>query len=166
MFESKKAQIGEITHDFGAFLAACALLIIFFLISLFFINLNNQTIRQQADLLQDSIRMHTDLLNMLEKKVEIEIDNEIQNISFIDLVLLSQIDKKYEIQLKEIEEKIQKTCLRTSKSYGCYFEIAYDKCPKAKEKETECLSCILVPSNRTIAIAILNVYTLKIYAIK
>lgn len=159
--KNKKAQIGEITHDLVAFLAAFLLVAIFFLGSLFFVNSGNKTIQQRANILQDSVRINTVLISLLEKRTEIEIDNQVQEISFYDLILLSQIDEKYKANLKETEKKLEEFCRTTSKSYGCYFSISHE-CPKVKEKGTEYLACILIPSNKTLAVTMLNVYTFNI----
>ncbi|MEM4703143.1 MAG: hypothetical protein QXP53_01525 [Candidatus Pacearchaeota archaeon] len=157
MSKNKKAQIGEITQDFTAFIIVFILVVLFFLLSLLFTSANNKIIKQDATKIQDSVRADVAITTLLEKEVNISIDNEIQKLSIAELIMLSKISNQHEDKIKELKNLLENKDL-CKNSRNCYFEIKEgEKCPES-EKKRKYSSCIILPSTNNLIITLVNVY--------
>ncbi|MCS7134281.1 MAG: hypothetical protein NZ889_00255 [Candidatus Pacearchaeota archaeon] len=147
MFERKKAQIGELTHDVVAFLVAFFLVIIFLVISIILSNSTNKRIEEDSKILQDKIRMQKALEEFLEKKIKIQLGDETEELELSQILILRK-----ELP-REIKEKLEEFCIKNlKKGCCCYLEIR-ERCENTKDP-TEYNSCLLLPSNETIAIVV------------
>ncbi|UCD21153.1 MAG: hypothetical protein JSW08_01240 [archaeon] len=157
--KQKKGQIGEITHDFTAFIMAFLIIVLFFVASLWVESSNERAINMKAEEFQDNIRVKYTLNNLLKKEVTVSINNEIQKVSFADLIRLSQMEERYKYQISGIEEDLERFCMQNQekKTYQCHFMIEEieNKCPLPSKKGTSYISCLILPSNKNIAVSML-----------
>jgi len=160
MFTRKKAQIGEVTHDFMAFIIAFFLIVLFFVVSLAIQSSNQNKLQQESMFIADSIRADINLQAMLNEKIDVNINGETKHISFVNLIQLAmsrQDNQEYKDKIKEFSDKIQKECKDNAKikTNGCLLEIktTQNGCPE-KEKPMDYLTCALLPSNTQISITL------------
>jgi len=165
--KNKKSQLGEITQDFMAFIGAFFLVVIFFIASIALANSSNNNIKQEGLLIADSVRTNVALNNLLKEKFQINIDGQTEEITFADLIRLSQINNSYESDVKKIINDLEKFCYNTSKQqkniFGCHFAIKEDEFCAGSENlggskvvlgNMYDLACIPLPSDKTIYVSV------------
>lgn len=99
--KNKKGQLGESIQDIVGMILIALLLIIFFALSKSFVGGSASEIQKLSDEQSTINQEHLSLNSWLQKPISLIKENTEQNITIVDLVILSKRDPTYKVILDE-----------------------------------------------------------------